>query len=151
MQHIHEYYYKHENCSVDHVSAKYTQASQEMMELPGLPGCEGHTIKIVKDIDSTDKETYYDIQLYDPETKQVYSVAYTDWADLIDLEIACDDKVELLEQLGHILYELTFYGFSRDEVAKARAELYSAMDEAKSNPDNMITWDQLKKEFGNKE
>ena len=149
MQHIHEHYYIHENCSVDHVSTKYIQASQEMMELPGLPGCTGYQIKLTRESDPGDKESYVDVQLYDPKKQEVFSVAYIDWADLIDLEIVSDDKLGLLEQLSHILYELTFYGFTRESIAEARADLYAAIDEAKNTPDNMITWDQLKQEFGN--
>jgi len=147
MQHIKEVYYVEEDCSTEDLSERYIAAAQEMMECPDLPGCEGYNVVLKYEMD--DGVQCVDTHLRDSQTNEVYSLSYTDWAELVDLEVICETKMELLEQLAHILWELTFHGFTREKINKSRAELIATMDEIKNGDATLVTWDELKSELKN--
>ena len=146
MSHMKTMYYGDHDCTVEDISEQYTQVAQEMLNLPSLPGCENYTIQLKQVTD--DGETYIDTCMQS-ETGEYYSMSYTDWAELMDLRVVTETQIELLEQLAHILWELTFHGFSREDINKSRAELIATMDEAKQDDATLITWDELKSEFKN--
>lgn len=147
MQHVKDVYYPDDDCTAEDVSEKYIAAAQELMECPSLPGCDNYNVVLKYEMD--DGIQCVDVHLKNPQTNDVYSLSYTDWAELVDLEVVCENKMELLEQLAHILWELTFHGFTREQINKSRAELIATMDEVKNGEATLVSWDKLKSELRN--
>ena len=142
------YYEANPDTTAENISKTYTETAQEMMELVGvsdLDTCE-IMLKWVKDED----EQYVDVSLYDASINTEYSISFTDWCSLIDLEIRCiDQKMPLTDIVAHVLWELTFHGYTRKDILTAREELMNTIDEAKQERDagNMITLDEFKKQL----
>ena len=110
---------------LEEVYTAYTNAVRELLELPGSEELEGWTI--VVDSEEQDGEEYSDVYLSnDGEGKT--AMDFIDWNDIIDLPI--NDKIsrELSEKLGHVLYEITWWGFTRSSINQQRDELEEASE-----------------------
>ena len=59
-----------------------------------------------------------DICLYDEEKDELFSIDFLDWYKLLDLEIYKTLKIKDFEILAHFLWEITFWGFSMEDVNK---------------------------------
>lgn len=139
MTKIEQVYHDNTSDQIQSIMKCYTHAAQEMLELTGTPGCEGQTIRLKNVTDDTCE--YVDVHLYSEQTNETFAISYADWSELIDLPIVMVQQFDMVDQLAHILWELTFHGFSRDSVLQARAELYAVIDEAKEHPENLIPWE----------
>ena len=98
----------------------YTNVIRDLLESPGI---EKPTGKIVVDYTIQDNEESTDVYLVD-DTGERCALDFTDWNDLIDLPV--DDKIskELTQMLGHVLYEITWWGFTNESI---RQYLYVAI------------------------
>lgn len=105
---------------VGEVFSAYTNAVREIIELPGSDELDGWTI--IVDSEEQDGEEYSDVYLSNGKDGKV-AIDFIDWNDIVDLPI--DDRIsrELSEKLSHILYELTWWGFTRSSINQQREEL----------------------------
>lgn len=110
----------------EEVYAAYTNAMRELIELPGSDELVDWTI--VVDSEEQDGEEYSDVYLANDQEGKV-AMDFIDWNDIIDLSI--DDRIsrELSEKLGHVLYEITWWGFTRSSVNQQREELEEQADD----------------------
>jgi len=110
---------------IEEVYTAYTNAIRELIELPGSDELVDWTI--VVDSEEQDGEEYSDVYLANDQEGKV-AMDFIDWNDIIDLSI--DDRIsrELSEKLGHVLYEITWWGFTRSSVNQQREELESQAD-----------------------
>lgn len=115
--------------SVERVFEQYTNAARELIELPGDDTYKDHVISI-KGIVSDKTETS-DVTLFDGT--EHHSMDFIDWNDLIDLEIEDTTSVNLSEMLAHVLYEITWWGFTRETVRQQGEDLLR-----QSNSDNIV-------------
>ena len=106
----------------DHIYAIDVSYRKLFGELLTLPPKKSPEYQIYLSDEEAD-EKRMDVGLYCAEDDQTYAMDFTPWEDLIDAKIrkrvACDDATTA----GHILWEMTFYGFSRESVAEARENL----------------------------
>jgi len=110
---------------MEDVYTAYTNAIRELIELPGSEELDGWTI--VVDSEEQDGEEYSDVYLSNDNEGKV-AMDFIDWNDIIDLPI--NDKIsrELSEKLGHVLYEITWWGFTRSSINQQRDELEEVGD-----------------------
>jgi hypothetical protein len=59
-----------------------------------------------------------DICLYDEENDELFALDFLNWYQLLDLEIYKTLKMKDFEILAHFLWEITFWGFSMEDVNK---------------------------------
>lgn len=140
------YYEANPDTTIEDISETYTRTAQEMMTLTGTTGLDSHEI-ILNWIKEND-EQYVDVSLLDIKSKTEYSISYTDWSDLIDLPICCSDqKLSLIDIVAHVLWELTFHGYTRKDVLVAREELMNTINSAKQERDagKVISLDEFEK------
>lgn len=117
---------------VDQVKDRYQKVINELYDLPGDDELKGHFI-LLDNIEhelSGVVETIHDTCLYDGETR--WAIDLTDWNGLIDLEIKDNVCNNLSERLARILYEITFWGVTRQSVLNEASEL-SKMAKSKNN------------------
>ena len=73
-----------------------------------------------------ESEEYIDVSLYSPINERKYALDFSDWRTLIDASIQNTPALTETALLAHILWEITFYGFTEKEVLKARNDLEKA-------------------------
>lgn len=96
--------------------------------------------------DDTTIEKYVNVRLQEPGDKAC-SISYVEWTELIDMTIEDQLNLNIFEQLAHILWEITFHGFSNESVKQAAAELARQIDEAENCPDKLIDWEDISTEL----
>ena len=61
--------------------------------------------------------------LQDTTDGNIYCVDFVNWGDLLDLVVQDNAKIPLEVQLAHVLYEITFWGWSSDAIQKEKQKL----------------------------
>lgn len=141
-------YYKAEmGQNIRDISSKYTESAQELLNMEGTGALENHEIHLKRIIEKD--EEYIDVQLIDKNTQTRYSISYVDWADLVDLPIVADQKMSLTDTAAHVLWELTFHGWTREQVLESKAELEQIADQAKNCKHKTISFEDFQKELDN--
>lgn len=84
---------------------------------------EGWTlhIRMIEDSD----ETYADVYMHSSWDSVPYAVDFHPWSKILGTEIAAEtfENFSKLDVLCHILWEITFYGYSSEDAAKERERL----------------------------
>lgn len=123
---IYNNYYTSADATLPDVIECYNLVVQEIVELPQFQNSDHHILlESVVDSDST----RVDVCLFDTAEGKSYSVDYIDWSELVDLLV--EDRVGLChyDRLAHVLWELTFHGFTRDAIRESALELEKASEE----------------------
>jgi hypothetical protein len=110
----------------------YTNVVRELIECPGREKVE-HTI-VVESVFHEGEETV-DVYLVDEGNSRI-SLDFTDWNDLIDLPVKDKISKEVTQMLGHVLYEITWWGFTNESIRQQGQELLDNQDR-----DNIIPFD----------
>ena len=110
----------------------YTNVVRELIECPGSDSVE-HTIVVESNVH--DGEELVDVYLAD-ESEERISIDFTDWNDLIDLPVKDKISKEITQMLGHVLYEITWWGFTNESIRQQGQELLDSQDK-----DNVIPFD----------
>lgn len=66
---------------------------------------------------------FIDVCLYDEDEDELYAVDFYPWDKLINSEIIHPENMSHVEALAHVLWELTFWGFSADAIDKQAEEM----------------------------
>lgn len=115
------------------VMKTYRRVAIELEDLPGDDELKGHTI-VIDEIENTlsdQTEKWVDVHLSDPDNDK-WSIDMTDWNGLIDLPVQDNVFRSLTDRLAHILYEITFWGTTRQSVLHECEQLHQ-MTENKNN------------------
>ena len=64
-----------------------------------------------------------------------YAIEFTDWTEWLAMEIDHESfsKYSKLDIIGHCLWEMTFYGLTRDDIKKVIDTINKSSEEAKNN------------------
>lgn len=78
-----------------------------------------YLIEVSQDKDNFVFEDYVDVCLYDEEQDELFSIDFVPWENLIQKDII--PKINLTNEqiMAHILWEITFWGFSAEKVKEA--------------------------------
>lgn len=80
-----------------------------------------------------DDQLYFSVSGYDPEDTlehgMLWGLEYVDWAEWLSMEIKEDAGLPPEEVLAHILWEMTWNGFTRERITEKRDELNAMMDD----------------------
>lgn len=147
---IYDAYYT-ENDSRGDVDGAYMSALSELIELPVIKQdtqivIEQCTTVIPGRDDDTTIEKYVNVRLQDP-VEGPCSISYVEWTELVDMTIVDEIDLNMNEQLAHILWEITFHGFSNESVKQAAAELARQIDEIENCPEKLIDWEDATRDF----
>lgn len=75
------------------------------------------------------EEQIIDACFYDNEQDEHYSLDFIDWGEIIDCEVVAPKKFNQTTIVAHVLWEITFWGFSRKKIAEEKKELNKAVEE----------------------
>jgi len=146
-QFVHKEYYSDQPKSERHaIHASYQGVLGELLEL----GFKKPEYEIYVHEKEDEGEKFTDVSLYCEEDEEAYAMDLTSWVDLIDAKIKNDLKLSNNELLGHILWEMTFYGFTQERSEELRDEIKRiATDMGELSKDKMeYLIDEVKKTFG---
>ena len=106
------HYSKEEKGKVLKADLSFLSAWNILSELNKNPvnECEIHLISI-----TTDDSDIIDVCYYSSIEDEFYALDFIPWSDLIDLEVKSGISSPA-EILAHVLWEITFWGFSPDEI-----------------------------------
>lgn len=126
---------------IDNVFKGYSNAVREMLELYGSDKYEGS--KIVVESQVIDGEEFSDVFLEDGTDK--WALDFVDWNDIIDLPVEDRVSVEVSEMLAHVVYDITWWGFTRESINQQARELENI------DKDNIIEvdWDEFSEDVDN--
>jgi len=86
----------------------------------------GHRYKVGVSSYSDDWDTVYDVSLYDDEEEgnDIYSLTGFSWGEIAGYELhEMSYKFSYVDIVAHILWEMTFYGFSSEEYNDAISKM----------------------------
>ena len=78
--------------------------------------------EFLDDLEETPK-TIIDVCLIDNKTDEIFALDFLSWSEIIDLDVKNSTKLNEEELLAHILWEITFWGFSDSKISQERAKL----------------------------
>ena len=100
--------------------SKITEADLSYLKvyqtLKDLPICNLPELEIHLDEVKGDSEKYIHVSLYDPKEDQIYACDFCPWSDMIDCPITAHIELTDDEILAHIMWEMTFWGFSEKAI-----------------------------------
>jgi hypothetical protein len=69
--------------------------------------------------------TWFEVTGFDPENEYYYGISMMPWEKWLGMEINPDSikKYSLEDLLVHILWEMTYYGFTQEEIEKMKEQL----------------------------
>ena len=115
---ISDIYYKGDN--MKNVCNTYTTVIRGLLNLDTGPVSKyitkDHVIQLKSYAD--EGEEYVGVGLYDTTDDQAYACDFCSWRDLIDLCVEDKIGLSLENQLAHILWEITFWGYTEEEVER---------------------------------
>jgi hypothetical protein len=100
-------------------------------ELNKLEGCDQPDlwIYLVEVPAENEEESFIDVCMHDESEDEIYSLDFIDWTELINMKVKKPNKLSKEECLAHILWEITFWGFSNQQVSEERSKLKEAIKE----------------------
>ena len=115
-------YYKGEDMM--NVSNTFTSVIRELIE--SAPSVDSdittdHQL-LIRNLVDGEKE-YAEVVLQDTTDGNIYAVDFVNWGDLMDLVVQDNAKIPLEIQLAHVLYEITFWGWTADTIQKEKQKL----------------------------
>lgn len=101
------------------ITNQYRRVAEELSNLPGDDELHDHVILIRKD-------EHRSVLLGHEES--VWSLDFVDWNSLVDLPIKDEVCRTLTERLARVLYEITFWGMTRESVLQQAEETRQASE-----------------------
>ena len=117
---------KYLNSKIIEADLSYSNVYKELIDLPENK-IENKKIYIANVADLSDETI--DICLLDEIEDELYSFDFVPWRDIIDLELLKTAKLSNIECLAHILWEMTFWGFSEEQIEKQKQITIDAANE----------------------
>ncbi|MGI9357983.1 MAG: DUF6557 family protein [Paracoccaceae bacterium] len=78
-----------------------------------------YLIEVSEDKDNFVFEDYIDVCLYDEENDELFSIDFVQWENLMEKDIISKINLTNEQIMAHILWEITFWGFSAEKVKEA--------------------------------
>ena len=139
--HLHQaYYYKNVDDEVHEMALSYQKVMDELLEKPFAPNKEWK-IEV-----RTEENKFDDVCWRNIEEQAEYAIDLTPWSEIIDAQIQEPFNFNINETAAHILYEITFYGFTEDKVVEERKNLYQLSEDVKSGKEKLISWEEIEEE-----
>lgn len=91
-------------------------------------------------------EPYWDVSSIDKNDNKKYALDFVKWEIWLGSEIAKDvlNKFTNEEIISHCLFEMTFDGFSQNQIQEKKNELIKRIEEIKNGTTELITLNDLK-------
>ena len=128
-----EYYYKDIDDEVHQMAVQYQKVMDALLALPLSPNKKWE-IEV-----RAEEGKFDDICWVNLETQEVYALDLTPWSELVDASLREPLPLEdSTEAAAHILYEITFYGFTEEAVVEEGDRLRDTMERLESGEEKLV-------------
>lgn len=86
-------------------------------------------------------EKYVDVCLTEHDSNETFAIDMIKWSQVIDMNINNKDNFSMFDQLAHVLWELTFHGFTSEQVDHERDKLKQLCDRIDNGQEKLIPFD----------
>ena len=124
---IYNVYYRLKDKTFPEVMSSYGNVIKELQSLPEKKDSNFHIV--VESVVDNQEETV-DVHIKNVVDGDTFAMDFIDWGDLVDLLIEDKTGLSQADQIAHILYELTFWGFTEGQVKHEKKLLERASKEA---------------------
>jgi hypothetical protein len=125
---IYKNYYKHKNHSQDDIISFDILYRKAFDTLLAKDAGRSNSFEILLQDIKSDEEDIIDVCIKDLKTEEIFALDFIPWAELVDSEVNIREDMKNYEICAHILWEITFWGFTEKEI--------EAQKEATKNADN---------------
>ena len=119
-----EYYYKNIDDEVNEMSLAYRAVISELLAKDASPASDW--VMQIRAVDNC----FEDVCWHNSSENETYAIDLTPWTQLIDAPLKIEGQLEEAAVAAHILYEITFYGFTEEKVLEERRSLEGQVDES---------------------
>ena len=137
-----EYYDDQPMDEIDTIAHSYNKVIRDILEAtPDDQSIDTYNILVKEetdDIDPDDVQTYTDVSLYNKKESKTYAMDCTSWTELINMEITSEIDTDIYGLLAHILWEITFYGFSLHDIEAAKGSMMKQVQEIEDGTATLI-------------
>jgi hypothetical protein len=110
---------------VRRLDVNFLNAFNELLEIKPYDNYKNCSIYVTEFSDDLEKNSnsIIDVCLIDNKTDEIFALDFLSWSEIIDLDVKNSTTLEGAELLSHILWEITFWGFSDSRISQERAKL----------------------------
>ena len=83
---------------------------------------------VLNEIKDEDEEVI-DVCFYDEIEDEHYALDFVDWGEIIECEVVAPKKFNQTTIVAHILWEITFWGYSREKITEQKKDLNKVVKE----------------------
>lgn len=119
------------NSTIENMDTGFLRAFEELIDM--VP--ETHEDKdvscstiYIKEVNQ-DQETFIDVCLKNESGDEYFSLDFLPWKSLLQLNVDSNIKLNKIEIMAHILWELTFWGFSASRVDEQGKKIIDVAEE----------------------
>lgn len=116
----------HTQNKIVELSIKFEKAFRELKSIEQQNKTKN--LVAVNEIEN-EEEQIVDVCFYDNNQDEHYALDFMDWGEIIDCEVVAPKKFNQTTILAHVLWEITFWGFSREKITQEKKELNKAVKE----------------------
>jgi len=120
---VHKFYLKGKSLdSKQNFDVNFYSVWQELIKLEKGKRSDNKLYLVRVDTDPDPSDPIIDVCMMDDEG-ELFALDFIDWTDLIDMNVEKPNNMSEEECLAHILWEITFWGFSNKQVEKERKKI----------------------------
>ena len=108
------------------------------------------SLEVYTGVSAYEDEVYYGVSGYSPDSPgQSYAMEYSDWGEWLGMNVMAESIAEFgeLDVAAHILWEMTYTGFSYADVKQRSDELDELSNRINSGLDGCTTAEEVEKLF----
>jgi hypothetical protein len=108
------------------LSIKFEKAFRELKSVEQQN--ETKNLVVLNEVEN-EEEQIIDVCFYDDHEDGHYALDFMDWGEIIECEVVAPKKLNQTTIVAHVLWEITFWGFSREKITEEKKELNKAIKE----------------------
>jgi hypothetical protein len=114
------------NDKITEYSISFQKAFKELKNVE--PNKKTKNLVVLNEI-KDENEDVIDVCFYDESEDEHYALDFMDWGEIIECEVVAPKKFNQTTIVAHILWEITFWGYSRDKITEQRKTLNKLSEE----------------------
>ena len=117
----------HQDTSVQQVYMIYTDVMRELLESDANDKYADHQLVLDDVVDEDTHEEYMDVTL--KKQDETWAIDFIPWGDLLCCEVVDNVGMDTSNLLAHILWELTFWGWTNSDVQEQANTLSDSLSD----------------------
>ena len=117
----------HSDTPIERVHKMYVDVLRELIESTPTDKYLDHQLHVSNVIDEDAEEQYVNVNLVRGE--DTWAIDFVDWGDLLMCEVVDDIGMDTSNLLAHILWELTFWGWTNSDVQEQAGTLLDSLSD----------------------